>query len=211
MRSLAAVLCALLPLACGDDRPRGERTATADDPLWWTGGRRPSREERGLAELRRLRDRACACATQECSEAVSEELMALSTAYSDLQPGSAIEAEAGTIVEELFRCASQLDLLEDDLPPPPPPDPVPDPVPTTPSATGVPECDAYVDAVRRFASCSKLPQATRDALEDSLQTMTQAWSGPGTLDPSTQQMMADACTQGTDAMKQSARVMGCPP
>ncbi len=220
--TVAAVAGALLLIACGDERPRGERRAKGADPLWWTGGPRASREQRGLAELRSLRDRACACTSQACSEAITEELASLSEAYGDLPSGSPSELEAQRLIEELFRCASGVTLLDDDydlddrqvvipdlVPPPSPPPPDPAPAPTT-SVTGVPECDAYVEAVRRFAGCSKLPQSSRDALEDSLATMTQAWSGPGTLSPDSQQMMADACTQGADAMRQSARMMGCP-
>jgi len=78
--------------------------------------------------------------------------------------------------------------------------------------TGVPECDAYLQAFDRYMQCDKVPQQARDASEDSIAQMRQAWAmlRDPKVPPEAKKAAADACKEAHEALKQSASAMGCP-
>jgi len=80
--------------------------------------------------------------------------------------------------------------------------------PTAAGMSGVPECDAYVAAMKRYIACDEIPQAARDAAQGAMEAMTSAWSTG--LPDEARDAAADACTQGLDAIKQGAVAFGCP-
>ena len=86
--------------------------------------------------------------------------------------------------------------------PPPPPPPPP---PAAPAATvaGLPqECVAYKAALDKLATCDKLPQESRDAMQQAYATASQGWA---TLTPDQMVNLAPACKAATDAIEQSAK------
>lgn len=87
--------------------------------------------------------------------------------------------------------------------------------PATPSAqsTGVAECDSYLAALDKYMSCSKIPQAARDAQAASSKQMRAAWnwsSLPEASRKAAQDAAKTSCTQGLSAIQQSAKALGCP-
>ena len=72
--------------------------------------------------------------------------------------------------------------------------------------SGVPECDAYIAVMQRFAQCSQLPVQSKQALLQAVSQMGDAWKN---LPPESRQAAADACKQGADALRQSAAQLGC--
>jgi hypothetical protein len=74
------------------------------------------------------------------------------------------------------------------------------------AGSGLPECDAYVGAMRRFSQCSQLPVQSKQSIEQALSQMGDTWRN---LPPEGRQQAAEACKQGTDAIRQAAASMGC--
>lgn len=80
------------------------------------------------------------------------------------------------------------------------------------AATGVPECDAYIAAIENLAKCDKLPQAARDSMKQSADTMKASWKWDGMPEEAKKTAQAAAgssCKQATDAVKQSMTAAGC--
>jgi len=80
-------------------------------------------------------------------------------------------------------------------------------------STGVAECDSYLAALDKYMSCSKIPQAARDAQAASSKQMRAGWNW-SSLPEATRKAAQDAaktsCTQGLSAIQQSAKALGCP-
>ncbi|HTJ47730.1 MAG TPA: hypothetical protein VL463_36790 [Kofleriaceae bacterium] len=77
--------------------------------------------------------------------------------------------------------------------------------------SGVPECDAYVETLRRYAQCNALPVDTKQALMQAVSQMSDAWKplhDPNTP-PEAKKAAADACKQAIDALRVSAQGQGC--
>jgi hypothetical protein len=72
-------------------------------------------------------------------------------------------------------------------------------------STGVAECDAWGQAVMRLATCDKLPQTSRDALQQAYEQLQQTWA---VMPPDQRATLAEACKQATDAVRQLAS--SCP-
>lgn len=90
-----------------------------------------------------------------------------------------------------------------DPPPPPPPDDTATPTPPATVASNLPqECQDYAAAIKRLASCDKLPQASRDALEQAYETASQSWAN---LPAEQMGQLTAACKAGTDAIVQSGK------
>ena len=73
--------------------------------------------------------------------------------------------------------------------------------------TGIAECDEYIKVVDKYVSCDKIPQASRDATKQGLDTMRKGWSSG--MPDDAKKAAADACKAGTDAVKQGAQALGC--
>jgi hypothetical protein len=63
------------------------------------------------------------------------------------------------------------------------------------------ECNDYKATIEKLAACDKLPQATRDALKQSYESVSAAWAQV----PADQKAaLGTGCKQAADAVKQSA-------
>lgn len=79
-----------------------------------------------------------------------------------------------------------------------------DPAKTDTAAANLPaECADYKAAVDKLASCDKLPQASRDALKQSFDTMSKTWAN-APADDAAKKAMSDGCKGAADAVKQAA-------
>jgi hypothetical protein len=68
------------------------------------------------------------------------------------------------------------------------------------------ECNDYKAAIEKLASCDKLPQASKDALKTSFDTMANSWKDFGSMPAEAKKAAADACKQAADAVNQAATV-----
>ncbi len=75
--------------------------------------------------------------------------------------------------------------------------------------TGLAECDAYIAMVEKYVACDKIPQESRDATKQSIESMKAAWGDMGAMPAESRKQTGDACKQGADALKQGAEAMGC--
>ena len=78
-------------------------------------------------------------------------------------------------------------------------------------ATDVPagfpaSCREYGAAIEQLAACDKLPQASKDALKESLKTMVDSWKDFATMPAEAIKAMEDACAEARDAVLQAAAV-----
>ncbi len=87
--------------------------------------------------------------------------------------------------------------------PPAPPDAAPPP-PTDPLATMPIECRDYGAAIHKFATCDKMPQASRDALSQAFDQASAAWAQ---LPPEERAQLAAACKAALDAVTDASRAM----
>ena len=69
------------------------------------------------------------------------------------------------------------------------------------------ECNDYKAAMEKLAACDKMPQASKDALKQGYDAMSQGWANAGSLPPEAKKAMADGCKQGADALMQSGKAL----
>lgn len=69
------------------------------------------------------------------------------------------------------------------------------------------ECNDYKAAMEKLAACDKMPQASKDALKQGYDAMSQGWANVGSLPPEAKKAMADGCKQGADALMQSGKAL----
>ena len=67
-----------------------------------------------------------------------------------------------------------------------------------------PECEAYHAAIKRLASCDKMPQQSRDALINAWDEASAGWVN---LPPEALENLATACKAGAEAVTQSAKAV----
>lgn len=84
--------------------------------------------------------------------------------------------------------------------------PAPEPATASPSGTPVPPglpaaCVEYKTVLENFAKCPKLPQATRDALLESLAQTMAAWAD---VPAESKDALGSACQSAAEAIKESA-------
>ncbi len=72
---------------------------------------------------------------------------------------------------------------------------------------GIPECDNYM---KRYRECieSKVPEAARATVRQSLDQATSAWKQAAAT-PAARSGLAQACQQATDAAKTAMQAYGC--
>jgi hypothetical protein len=87
------------------------------------------------------------------------------------------------------------------------------PGPGAPGSSGIPECDAYVTQIQRLAQCPQMPVAAKQAMQDAIAQTIQGWRGLGDagVPAEARRAAAQACTQASQALRQAAASMGCPP
>ena len=109
----------------------------------------------------------------------------------------------------------------DPAPPPPPAEPQEegkpdeakegDPAEPAPEgegfSVGVPECDDYIN---KYTGClkDKIPEASRGAMEQGLNTMKEAWKKAAETEAG-KAGLANACKMALDAAKKSMGAFGC--
>jgi hypothetical protein len=74
------------------------------------------------------------------------------------------------------------------------------------------ECEDYIRAIEKLATCDKLPQASRDAMKQGLDAMKSGWDFSNLSPDDYKTAMAaarSACAQGADAVRQGSRAAGC--
>jgi hypothetical protein len=87
-----------------------------------------------------------------------------------------------------------------------------EPAPTEevlPGYEGVPACGTMIAAYSHLAECPKVPQETRDAMVQAVQSMKDSWGDPSKMDDATRKATNDACTQALDGVRQAMTSMGC--
>lgn len=65
------------------------------------------------------------------------------------------------------------------------------------------QCEDYRATIMKVQQCTKLPQQTRDALRQGYEAMVNTRANAGDMPPEARAALADACKQGTDALKQA--------
>lgn len=75
-----------------------------------------------------------------------------------------------------------------------------------PVKTGIPECDAYGDALRALASCKQIP---RQAVQTMLDQYQEAVPTFAIMSAAQRTAAARSCTHADAAIRQSARSLGC--
>ncbi len=85
--------------------------------------------------------------------------------------------------------------------------------PLDPDGTGIPECDAYLAQVARYARCDMIPDAAIDAVRASGEAMRDVWREAVNplASPDAQRLAVSICTQARDALVQSMAALGCAP
>lgn len=85
---------------------------------------------------------------------------------------------------------------------------------TSAQSTGVAECDSYLAALDKYMKCDKVPQAARDAQQQSAQQMRNGWATWANLPEASRKAAQDAakasCTTALTTLKQAATATGCP-
>jgi hypothetical protein len=85
---------------------------------------------------------------------------------------------------------------------------------TDAQSTGVAECDSYLAALDKYMKCDKVPQAARDAQQQSAQMMRNSWATWANLPEASRKAAQDAaktaCTTALTTLKQAATASGCP-
>ena len=95
------------------------------------------------------------------------------------------------------------------------PDPPPPPVihyaePPPPAfTTGIAACDDYIAEIELYGRCERLPQQTRDAMNQAVLQVKAAWKDLPRQAPSAAVPTAEACRQALDAIRQAAESMDC--
>ncbi len=69
------------------------------------------------------------------------------------------------------------------------------------------ECQDYKAAMEKLASCDKMPQATKDAMKQGYDAMSQGWANAAGMPAEAKKAMADGCKQGADALMQSGKAL----
>jgi len=114
------------------------------------------------------------------------------------------DESAGKVTEPAKTDPTKTDPAKPDPAKTDPAAPKADPAKTDTAATNLPtECNDYKASIEKLASCDKLPQASRDALKQSFDTMSKSWANVP-ADDAGKKAMSDACKGANDGIKQAA-------
>src|SRR4030095_5469318 len=88
----------------------------------------------------------------------------------------------------------------------PPAKPVPAPV-ATEESTGIPECDAYLEAGRRLADCPDMPEDARQAqhqdLDEKRSAIKRLMDGETDITPEAMKSVVDSCIEAKRAVEEA--------
>jgi hypothetical protein len=91
-----------------------------------------------------------------------------------------------------------------------PAEPAPAPEPTAAAgSTGIPECDAYVATMDKYAKCDKIPADAKKAMVDAFEQGKQGWAALANAPAETKTAAAGGCKTADDAAKQALTQLGC--
>ena len=79
------------------------------------------------------------------------------------------------------------------------------------AACGLAGCDRLLAEYGVLARCDKIPQESRDAMAQGLESMRQGWGDMSRMDADTRRATNDACLSAADAVQQSMTAIGCTP
>ena len=71
-----------------------------------------------------------------------------------------------------------------------------------------PECERYRLLMVKVATCDKLPQASRDGLQQGYQAMARGWARFAEEPADGRRRMIEGCKQGVEAMEQVGKLCG---
>lgn len=77
------------------------------------------------------------------------------------------------------------------------------------AATGMADCDHYVEVMRGYLRCSSVPADGRAVMFDAIKQVQAAWSQMSAMPADQKGAANDACKQAVEAFKQSMQQMGC--
>ena len=64
-----------------------------------------------------------------------------------------------------------------------------------------PECEHYRLAIAKLETCDRLPRASRDALKQGYDTMSQGWTNAANQSPDARRAMVAGCKQALEALE----------
>ncbi|HVV85194.1 MAG TPA: hypothetical protein VHE35_19165, partial [Kofleriaceae bacterium] len=70
-----------------------------------------------------------------------------------------------------------------------------------------PACEAYVDALTRYARCPTMPAASRSSLTDAVTSVRRSL---GQVPAASRAMLEDGCRQATTSLTDALATLGCP-
>ena len=71
-----------------------------------------------------------------------------------------------------------------------------------------PPCEQYKQVILRLATCDKIPQQSRDALEQGFDAMESAFGNIQDMPAEAREAMENACKQGVEALQQLTSMCG---
>lgn len=66
-------------------------------------------------------------------------------------------------------------------------------------------CERYKYRIEQIMACDRLPQASRDALKQGFDAMSQSWEQMKDMPQEAREAMESACTQGAEALEQATK------
>lgn len=66
-------------------------------------------------------------------------------------------------------------------------------------------CERYKHRIEQLMTCEKLPQASRDALKQGYDAMSQGWENVESLPEEARKALDDGCKQGTEALESAVK------
>ena len=83
--------------------------------------------------------------------------------------------------------------------------------PVWPESNGIKECDAYLDHLKKYVACEKVPQEAKAAAVQSVTAMSEGWAA--LKDPKATKKQkkdaAKACKDGDKTVQKSAKELAC--
>lgn len=176
--------------------------------------------DRLLRMFRTFKDEVCACDDKACVESVEKKMMEWMMAHMDefknIKPTAAQDAEADRIEDAMDACKEKIDPSAYSYAPPSYPSHAPPAItPRPPGGTGSAECDEYLDTFDDvMATCKDKLGPAVDAVVQSRNAQLDAFAAWNQLDAASRkatiQAAASGCKAAAEALRTSARSMGCP-
>ncbi len=185
-----------------------------------------------MGKMVEFKDKMCGCADKkdkDCAQKVTDDMTkwaqdSAKTMDKNVKPTEADMKKMEEVGKQLGECTTKAMMADMGTPPTEPGAAL---TPTEPGAAapaagsdtaaapagdagGLPqECADYKAAMEKYASCDKVPAATKDAMKQGFEAQSAAWANIGAMPADAKAQMATGCKQGVDALKQGASALGC--